>query len=78
MFSHLVNTPWNKYCAGKTGKSYSTEPPEQKETREESIWERIQKEKEEQKEGKRQRKGRGRSPMGDLLDAHFRKSDGLR
>ncbi len=54
------------------------EPPEQKETREESLWERIQKEKEEQKEGKRQRKGRGRSPMGDLLDAHFRKSDGLR
>lgn len=24
MFSHLVNTPWNKYCAGKTGKSYSS------------------------------------------------------
>ena len=51
------------------------EPPK---TPEESLWERIQKERERQEEEKRQHKGRGRSPMGDLLDAHFRKSDGPR
>ncbi len=42
------------------------EPPKAKE---ESLWERIQKEKEEQKEEKRQHKGR--SPMSDLLSSHF-------
>ena len=49
------------------------EPPEQKKTPEESLLESLRKQEQEREEAKRQHKGRGRSPMGDLLDAHFRK-----
>lgn len=54
------------------------EPPEQKKTPEESLLESLRKQEQEREEAKRQHKGRGRSPMGDLLDAHFRKSNGPR
>jgi len=51
------------------------EPPAPK-TPEQSLLESLRKQEQERQEAKRQHKGRGRSPMGDLLDAHFRKSDG--
>ena len=53
------------------------EPPAPK-TPEESLLESLRKQEQERQEAKRQRKGRGRSPMDDLLDAHFRKSNGPR
>lgn len=51
------------------------EPPEQKKTPEQSLLESLRKQEQEREEAKRQHKGRGRSPMGDLLDAHFRKGN---
>ena len=48
------------------------EPPK---APEKSLWERIQEERERQEEENRQQQGRGRSPMDDLLDAHFRKGN---
>ncbi|MEI2769876.1 MAG: hypothetical protein V9G98_03765 [Candidatus Competibacter sp.] len=47
------------------------EPPEQKKTPEESLLESLRKQEQERQEAKRQHKGRGRSPMGDLLSSHF-------
>lgn len=52
--------------------------PQEPKTPEESLLESLRKQEQERQEAKRQHKGRGRSPMGDLLDAHFKKRDGPR